>query len=159
MVTLVSPRVHLDQIPRFRYGAAIKHLIHVGLLAMPQKLASILVLLPFVSGCSTVLNEKVFSAKPYTATRECAEIAWDVGAMRYRKYTSDCPAFAGWFSLCELPFVAVADTVVLPVQAIHAHRRARIQSGEPELNDSPLENRNAEAARGSSEQSDAAEWR
>lgn len=69
-----------------------------------------------LSGCATKghIKNDAMTSRPYAATRSNAEIAWDVGAMRYKKYTDECPAFIGWFSLAALPLNIVADTVLLP---------------------------------------------
>ena len=90
-------------------------------------------------------GEKILEAKPYAATRERAGVAWDVGAMRYKKYTDECPAFIGWFSLCELPFVAVADTALLPAQAIHSKRQSNttVSAFDGQLTENGSANRNS----------------
>ncbi|QDT32831.1 hypothetical protein [Thalassoglobus polymorphus] len=85
------------------------------------KNAVVLLLLFKLTGCTLLEHgQQAGEAKPYSATLECAEVAWDVGAMRYKKYSDECPALIGWFSLCGLPLVALADTAVLPVRAFQA---------------------------------------
>jgi uncharacterized protein YceK len=68
-----------------------------------------------LTGCKTTMMLVDHGlASPYEATKHNAEVAWDVGAMRYEKYTYECPAFIGWLALVDLPFTAVADTALLP---------------------------------------------
>lgn len=70
-----------------------------------------------MTGCMTTMTvvSDGLSSKPYAATRHNAVVAWDVGAMRYKKYTFECPAFIGWLALADLPFSAIADTAILPL--------------------------------------------
>lgn len=69
-----------------------------------------------LAGCATAITLKTdgLASSPYEATKSNAIVAWDVGAMRYEKYSYECPPFIGWLALADLPLTAVADTVLLP---------------------------------------------
>ena len=68
------------------------------------------------TGCQTAvqLHEAGLASRPYAATRTNADVWWDVGLMRYQRYSDECPPIVGWTSLIDLPLTAVADTALLP---------------------------------------------
>lgn len=83
----------------------------------------LLLLLFSLTGCTLMQHDQLSGqSRPYSRTAECAEVAWDVGAMRYKKYSDECPAVIGWISLCGLPFIALGETAVLPARAIQSQR-------------------------------------
>ncbi len=69
-----------------------------------------------LAGCATTttLVTNGLASRPYEATTSDADVAWDVGAMRYKRYADECPAFIGWLAFADLPLSAVADTALLP---------------------------------------------
>lgn len=97
--------------------------------ARPKILLLALVLLSSLaclSGCATssIFKEHGTASPPYAGTRQDIEVAWDVVAMRYEKYSDECPAPVGWIAMADLPLSFVADTALLPFSLFRANKNS-----------------------------------
>lgn len=98
-----------------------------------------------LSGCATssALKEPGSFIAPYAGSKHDLEVALDVGAMRYQKYSDECPAVVGWLALADLPASFVADTVLLPFalknrRNSHAEKNA-LSSSDPKCSTSGMD--------------------